>query len=320
MKKWIREHPWRLEIVPFFMLVFAAIYYIVTEPGEGEFLDLASKRQWLLVVIGRLLIMVSLWYQSMQSNHSHVAYEIKKEFNHEIYFYIGLMWLWGTFPNVLGAMMIPALFLQLLLEKTRPYKRIELPADNEILPRALDVQQGDAFYYREIQVNWNIIVGAIAIILLSLGIVFSHPYYWRIFAIFPIIASGFLILLIRKQPYYVFSISSEYIRIKAGNRTVSLPTKNIKTCTVEGHSPELAPARRIDLDEVWVPANRISSRLKIVTKEYQAYLLGMKRPATACRLIETVITTQNEKRQLRTDLIHTLETTITARRQSEDER
>ncbi|MEN6372446.1 MAG: hypothetical protein ABFD64_10590 [Armatimonadota bacterium] len=319
MRQWIREHPWRLEIVPFAFLVSAVVGPLInpaqvpgyaSEPALGWFSNPAS---WLVNYIIRDLVVLSWWMLMMIINHNWIRLENGKTYNTSApaltlavaiigspaifiltgspkgYPYYNFHWqgIWILVVIATGA-------VEALIERFRPAGHVmsELPRTTAPISH---IVPGEPFYYRDAVRKWwqSLGIGLIGAVALS-------GFFWLmgLSIVFPAIASVIMITFFATSFQSVLVVTNERVTVKVGYRKLNLPVDKIRNCTLYQYTAEDACGKIGD--PIIIPANTPVKQnyvapltsgncVKVETEEGNTYIISARDPEAACKLINTAI-------------------------------
>lgn len=322
MKQFIKEHPWRLEIVPGFLILFAIVWPLVfrqliitTKLHEGEtwfhyeafrifamllyaFFNVLMCNRWVrkerdrkyfftVAPIWPMFMCFIGWQLSRPLDAREIPlYHLSPDQVRNLHIY-SCAWLW-LIPIVAVA--------QLIMEWSRHF--VPKPP-LETLPRATDVRSGDAFYYRESINDWlsvGLIIIAIIVSAVLFGAILAAFFEWK--TAWPVIAAATVIIALTSLAAFgnrriTYIISAERVYASAPGAELSRAMSEIVACSVVWNE---TPEFKTNGDSSWPgrvqrmrPFNKYGAYLKIETSDDRSYVLGMKRPETACKLIQTAI-------------------------------
>lgn len=303
MKQWIREHPWRLEIVPGLIILFAitypALFYKEVPAVNAE--------TWFKSYIYTLLMVIIFAAYGSVHNHLGAIGERRKRFN--VWSPLSVLWMsfWGwitakdglwdieiSYFNDLSVIehtqfyiqawsviMAVGWLIQAVVEWTRPYR--PRAQSVESIAGVSDVQPKELFYYREVCYNWFLLIPMITAAIASVVMAITIDAWFSICAFVAIAAS---VLNARA----VFVISKERVSAWVALRKVSIPTKNISRCSVYWYDPI---GHRLSFNyegmRVFGTTGKAGPSLKIETDAGYEFLFVMENVETACKLINIAI-------------------------------
>jgi hypothetical protein len=328
MRQFIKEHPWRLEIVPGFIVVFAIVWpqifrseIIATQPWKAA--------DWLHHQIFYITFMLGYAFLHCWMCHMHARCERGKKY----FFYaplwtmflcwFGSMWFdWHLWPSeihydhispsivhhsvvytLVWLILIPvAGVAQAVIEWIRPFRAITI---EESVPGASDIRPGDPFYYREVIIDWiGVIFGPLVCISLGyiLWLQYKTPSIWSL--IMTVVLASVVTWLFVKKLRVTYVISKERILCHYplggldgwwhAGRHFSIKIADVKGCSIFclDSSKLLHPYFQRSSPDYMRPLmtkSKFGTCLKVETNDGKAYLLGLKNPETACKLINTAL-------------------------------
>ncbi|MEN6520372.1 MAG: hypothetical protein ABFD46_04375 [Armatimonadota bacterium] len=313
MRQWIREHPWRLEIVPFAMVAYAAAIPLLYRREMLPHIDarpgFSVEATWLLEFSLKVATLLIGWLIILLVNHLWVKSETEKRYNYRTPLLI-LLVNWSVWPalrwivdalgdqraewiyNVWFSSLPIALFLACLLEYTRKAVIVE---DTSTKPVSYieDIKPGEPFYYRETQYyQWVVIIGIICLVFISVFTRLTLDQWWPLF----FIALPILLWITYSQS--IFTATNERITVRLGIHRVVVSVSDIKSCGIQkyhaladfgGYGKEI---RRYSKLEAYIMKSGYG--LYLETNAGKKYLFGMKNPETACKLINTAIAARQQ--------------------------
>lgn len=332
MRQFIKEHPWRLEIVPGLIILFAIIWLLIfrsemnaTQAYLGKvrvfqqvfqvvlLLFWAAygaywshkwvkgerqKKYFIAAPLTPMVMCLNQWYffgwhlNAFEISYHHVTPAVV--YHSHLY---GFVWL----------VLIPVTGIaQAIVEWTRPYRP---QPQTESVPGASDVRPGDPFYYREVLINWPVaLIAAVSCLLIGLNVVMlsidsrGDRNVWPILTVTAIAASATwlslkrlcIVFVISKERVLCRNSASRFNALWAEGPEFSIRMSDIEACSVFWiDSTEIRhPFFRPDDANYMRPLLRagiVGACLRLETSDGKAYLLGMKNPETACKLIQTAI-------------------------------
>lgn len=307
MRQFIKEHPWRLEIVPFIVIVLAGLvpilYGIQIVKHMSALNNFARTETYLIRYIFRVFLLLSLWPILIQQNHEWVLAETKKRFD-----YVAVAWTmlialcgwyvsqWFLAPFWLVTI-AAATILQIVIEAQRPYipRTIQKQSDTDI-----NLQPGILFYYREDRSQ------------LWLGVLIYNPIIWWRWCIWStagktddltvaIIVSVIVLLFLPFIPRLTCVVSNELIAVRFGwlwQQTVRLD--EVKTCSVVNYTPDDYPISR--KSRVWKFIGQIAFApkadiLRVETLYAETYHFAFKNAKEACSIINAALEARRSENQ-----------------------
>lgn len=307
MRKWIRSHPWRLEIVPavaFFTAVGYTVHYHLsgaeailrraTYPGEQPI-------QYEATIVFQICLLVFFWMIAATSNHQWVVMERRKMYNwmapvfqFTILLYAGIaMFLARTgLPRItpdsastdLNAIPVLALTgtaVTAILEWTRRF----VPRDVAPEPDPPDdesVRTQSGICYLETGIEWGwLVMGGGALVFGILSVFYCQT---ALISVCNIAAGIYLCSLSRRQ----VEINSRGILMRSGLIRRRIEPAEVASCRAtwdeNGQRPRSMSRRE------WHQFSWNTGRcLEITTKQGHIYRFGMQRPKYVCGLIESII-------------------------------
>jgi hypothetical protein len=233
MKRFIKEHPWWLEIVPFLLLAF----YISIEIALGS-----MARNPLLP------FMVLCWCVQISINHNWVKAERgQKRFNKSARSMLFAIWVFGysgfehaaTWMVISWVAAVPLGWVaQLKLEASRRALTPDVLQAEEIAPEADDIGIDDKLYYREMPPPWGgVSLTIVSGLLITLSVWSLTRRWWAAVAYFILFTAPFVAFLFRRT----FVITNEKITVRLGINGISIPMASVLRCGIQEYSPVFTP-------------------------------------------------------------------------------
>ena len=317
MKQFIREHPWRLEIMPTLIIMFALISPLMCYRDAVAHTDakygLSPEHAWLLRYILFSMLMIMFWFVGPYYNHQWLQVEVDgKRFNKRVPVWgvvlatNGLM----TLPECNGAtwvvlswlLIIPSTwFIQSWVERTRPFVPRQAASEEDTFNQITNLQRGERFYYREVKGSkWSIAI-------LPFSVTYMMIAAWYLTGVRGIgIAVGVLIALLGVLRILslgdmdgIVVISDKHIIIRKPLwRKIFIPMANIQDCvirTIELHNPLDQNLFKIILGKDNPPPVEYRQIISITTTTGDRYFLNVKNPEAIHKLINTALAARQEK-------------------------
>ena len=297
MRQFIKEHPWRLEIVPFILTVLAIIVPLIYRSERLAWFDSWANHKiigtWLFTFAINVWIALVYMKRIINYNHDWVSAERYKRFNPNTIVLTGFMaatiWVFGfviladllyTWP------LIPlAVIAESLLEYSRKYIPHEHAVDCEASGHMHNVQPGEKFYYREFNgLSLQKVLVLIPLIMLIYWLLFRESFAFVLAIIIGLAAYATSIK--------TFVISNDTITVGFWKMRVRIKIDDVLSCNIS-QSGLASPQKRRQANLAGDPYNR--PVLRIEMKNGDEYLLGPKDPETACKLINTALAARGEK-------------------------
>ncbi len=302
MKEWIKEHPWRLEVVPFLMVIATALLPLMhwdqmiartpSLPGRSV------GAIWLMHYIGRVAISLFMWILGWEFIHEWVLSEREKRYN--FWTLVSILVLgafgWVAAESMFGSFWLVATALaagaQAIIEARRPFVLMQRPEplDSDVA----EVEPGDRFYYREGSfLGRASLLPSSCLLAGSLGFV----RHWED------IVCGLIFGLVY-TPFYARQrrevvITQEKITGRFGLVRVLIPMTDLRSCAIADPHPVTESFRGHrgwghTYDGMKLYGNCNAPMLRLDTMEGKTYVIGMKKPETACRLIKTALAARKQ--------------------------
>lgn len=298
MKQFIKEHPWRLEIVPFVIVAAAIVLPLVYRPeimasaGPPRQLwhGLNPAQSWWLHWALRVCMVVGIWLLEIQSNALWVRLELSKRVNYwappcaAIMAVAGWLCCWWHFRTLWIVAIVVAPILQILIDLTRRPTPKEDTAGSTAMA---SISASEPFYYREdCGFTCRSVLGTIGNVGIMMGLV-SVTGQWMPLAV--IVPAAIIMNFSR----LTFTITHERITVRVGVRHVNIEMNDIASCRIHDYRPfegrHHGWGHKIDGMITITP--RTGSCIRIETRNGKAYLLGMNHPEEVCRAISKIIAT-----------------------------
>jgi hypothetical protein len=308
MKQWIREHPWRLEIVPFLMVMIAIIaplvyrHYVLAGPSAVR----VTPQQWLMGNASIVANVAAMWFVKMHMDHEWVRNERRaKSFNRWTAVYCAMIaatglfsaWLrfsgtgraYTTWVFLWGTLGFVSFLVQWVIEYSRPF----VPTEREPAPAAdssvMGVQPGDSFYFREVHIRWAWLAYAFLMGMWTMSLNLSDRWWWG-----SAVSAIVLPLYALFSLYVVFVVSKERITVRIGRRKVAIPMQEVQRCSIVdvpigsvGWSWD--PVKSYYGMPLYGSGMKAGYMLQIDTTVSKSYILAMNNPHTACALINSAL-------------------------------
>ena len=300
MREWIREHPWRLEIVPMALIVYTSLMPVLFRgamhrTGEGWH-GFTGYEVRLLECLASLLGMMALWLVGLSTNHSLAHVEAARRSWRSTmtvalmgFPVAGLLPAIGSVPAGLIWMgvLLAGLALQSVMERALPF--VPHAAFSENTDLAPPIRAGEPPYYAEQRMPW--IVFAVAPVMGSALFIFSWLGFGKWWVGVPIAFLPLLPLWTAKERY---AITKERVFVQVGGTRASIPIADIIECGVaecdciaEDEKPSSeGPAAKCLVSDL----TRKGPYVTVKTNNGKSYVLGFARPTFACALINEAIT------------------------------
>lgn len=292
MKQWIREHPWRLEIVPAVMALLALCEPLILRtqliaeqqrPLDHPWDTHPDWRAWSVPTA----LMVWFWLEQLQNNQDWVQAERdRKRFNNSAVltgFLLGTCGLWGAshllpasdalwLPVAWIILFLAAWPVQTCLEQTRRFirKETESNADSCIAPAS--VEPRDRFYYRETQTRWGSLLGRLGCAAYwPMSMCWYGGIYWTYGLLAGAAVLGFALVTVRAT----FVVSRERVSARVGYRRVSIPIESIESCELVDVPPRYynnffghpyRSFRELNGIPLYALSSKVGPSLRIVTR------------------------------------------------------
>jgi hypothetical protein len=327
MRQFIKEHPWRLEILPCVMFLLASIAPVVyrseavghTRPSLHEpWINFwASPQPWLMRYGMPLVIMLALWMGQLLRNHEWMRVEQdRKRYNWSAPFCavviaaVGVFQAFTVLTNGHGdwvffawlAIALAAWPVQSYLERTR--KRCAFLPEAASEPNASVVEginPGEQFYYREDRVGWTDLLMAFA----KLAGVPPFVYIWTGSAWTAVATLALLsaVTLPNLTPRVTFVITANHLSARTGLRKMRLAFPEIVSCQAEQLDLCDRPSfcyRAFWEQRLWPPEPAPDvlqyyglgapvHGLIVETAKGDKYLLGFRNPEAVAKLMESLL-------------------------------
>jgi hypothetical protein len=324
MKQFIKQHPWRLEIVPLVVFATAVIlplvhrHELMASAGSLPLLWPAQNavQNWWLHHALRLCLLMSPWLVIAQANHEWAQMERRKKINYRVPPYTAFIALAGwfcsqwNFGSLWIALMVISPILQYMIEVTRPF--VPRPDEEPLKQASLEgIKPGEQFYYSENRgfgsSLWLIFVfGCCA----ALGVASFSEWNGGL----RMTPTLIVVMIIATSTRVAFVVTNDYISAGDGTRlpilrklgrSARIRLEDIASCEVYDYQPlEKWYLRSWRTYDGMVPIGpKDGPCLRIVTREGKRYLLGMNRSEDVCRVVGKIIIaaitvrTQQEERQ-----------------------
>jgi len=298
MKEFWKQHPWRLEIVPGLLVIATALVPLMhwhqmaaNTPALPGF---TTDGAWLIRYVARVLFAFVLWIGGWQSNSLWVLSEREKRYDFWAIWTVVVMGVFGWFASgrMFGSFWLVitllAVGVQSVIEALRPFALLQRPADAE----PMEFKPGDRFYYREgTPLGRSLLLANVCILVLWLG--FVRDWESLIIA-FIVIFPSTVITLTPGMNRREIVISREKIAGRFGLYRLMIPMTHVLSCAVADPHPFTESFRGHrgwgrTWDGMEYYGDISSPMLRIDTTEGKTYLVGMKKPGTACALIQSVL-------------------------------
>jgi hypothetical protein len=297
MRHSIRQHPWRLEIVPFLLIASC----ISVQTGYGS-----------LGQNPMLPFMALCWIGQAFLNHNWVRSEQgQKRFNkgaRNLLFPVGCFGLYGfehatTWMLVAWFAVLPAAwFVQSRLEGSRrPLPRRTSPTP-DIAPEPCAVSATDKLYYREMPPPWTGVSFTIAGGLLMMWMVKSvTTWWWAAVACFALFVLPTTVFFFRRA----FVITNEKIMVRLGAQGISIPLASVSDCSIQDYNPVFTPdkfgasLKTYDGMRLFAWLIPPTSALVVEKCDGEKFLFTPTKPEKARDLIDAVLAarTKSEEKQ-----------------------
>lgn len=287
MRQWIREHPWRLEIVPFLIVIISIIMPLWQQRNVSSIVPLPfGSMDWWFSYFSLLVSMLFFWFWQLADNHTWVLKEHHKKFNYNILIlntfmllrgYVGIWTFYEpdsyikTMQNwtVLGITLIG---ISVIIELARPFKRLESGTRHNT--RVHEIKSGDHFYYSEFNRNWLwCIVYTMAAIWLGLRV-----WQWVGEIWVGALAVVLQLVLLNTALSSRLIITKGKITFRQGLSKTTISMLNVTRCQVREN------ATGKTFGEVNFPL-----WLTVWSRSGRIYSFNTANPETACHLINTAI-------------------------------
>ena len=305
MKQWIKEHPWRLEIAPFLMVVLAVVLPILyrqemlphIKPEHG----LTLIQVWFCNHVMRLSLLAMFWLFQSYTNHLWVATEQKKCFNYNTVYYNAVMLLFGFSnwevlkPGIIWSLSaIVLVMLSVLLEYTRPF----VAKDQTLKPShtVKEIHRGDHFYYREHNICFlTVVIGVPATMLVCSIVLLFIGKWWLVAAL-----TVPYMLIILRPIHTSYVVTLDRIIMRYGFRKKTILMQEIQNCRIEEHPAGVdSNGEEITFESLrknwflFLPSTPSAPSLYIETHDGRFHRFPMRSPETACALINTALSAHN---------------------------
>jgi len=293
VKQFIKEHPWRLEIVPFVMIALS----VSVETTHGS--------------VGQnpmLPFSVFCWIGQAFLNHNWVRSEQgDRRFNKGARNLIFPIWIFAflafehapTWMLIAWFAVLPAAwFVQSKLEGSRRPLPPRTPPTADIAPEPCDISAIDKLYYREMPPPWTGVSFTIAGGLLMIWMVESiTTWWWAAVACSALFVLPTAIFFFRRA----FVITNEKIIVRLGIHGVSIPITSVSRCGIQDYNPILTPYK-FDASNKTYDGMRLFAWLVPPTRalvveriDGETLLFTPLRPERACSLINAAIAARAEQ-------------------------
>jgi hypothetical protein len=297
MKQFIKEHPWRLESVPFVIVLIALFLPLVHRhelmvnagPLRQLWHGFTPAQSWWLHWALRVCMVIGIWLLGIQSNALWVRLELSKRVNYwappcaAIMAVAGWFCCWWHFCSLWTVAIVVAPILQILIDLTRRPTPKRDAAGSTVMA---SISRSEPFYYREdCGLTCRSLLGTIGNVGIMLGLV-SVTGQWMPLAV--IVPAAIIMNFSR----LTFTITHDRITARVGGiQRIDIPMKDIISHGVHEHRPlegrHHGWGNKIDGMITVTP--RTGPCVRIETRDGKAYLLGMNHPEEVCRAISKII-------------------------------
>ncbi|MCX6376277.1 MAG: hypothetical protein NTU88_09655, partial [Armatimonadetes bacterium] len=260
-----------------------------TQPLPG----LTVSGTWMLRYVVRTCVAFLLWIGNWEVNHQWVLSEREKRYNFWPLTTIVLLGVFGWFASgwMFGpfwlAITVLAVGLQATVEARRPFVLLQRPSPPDA--EAAEIRPGDRFYYREgTSLARRVLLLNAGALIFVLG--FVRDWESMSFAFIIIVVSTASALGFRRE----FVITREKITGRFGLVRLLIPMSDVRSCTIADPHPLTESFRGHrgwghTWDGMQLYGDATGPMLRINTAEGKTYLLGVKKPKTACALIRSAL-------------------------------
>jgi hypothetical protein len=291
MKQFIKEHPWRLEIVPFLMVAFNTTAVILNHLPRNSGLRLS----------GVFIAWLSLIYH----NHEWVTSERGRKKNNTAWRGpLTLLWSCGLplypainpwVPLVWFALLPVSWLVLTILEKRRqalPYIEDGVPDSGFDMD---SIKPDDRLYYRETPDVVSLSPFAIAGVALYV-VTCVVARLWYGFAVLAAAAACAIVCLLWRK----FVITRDRIAVRVGFRGVTIPIPKVKTCWVQEYNPLTEPDEfgffaTYDGLRLFTWCSPSDYALAVKMQGGGGYLFTPSRPEKACAVINAILAARREQ-------------------------
>ncbi len=294
MREALKQHPWRLEILPFLMVVTTAIVPMMhwqEMSGHATPLPgLTPDVSWMLRYVGRVLFGFLLCIVGWQINRQWSWSEREKRFNFwAVLTVVGLgVFGWFVCSKMFGLFWLELTLLtvgvQSAIEARRPFYVLQRTADSE----TVEIEPGEKFYYRE---GARFSIPLELLLALLTAAVFAVAFLGSWMGVIPaFIGAAYGSIVGWKE----IVISREKIAARFGPFRLMIPITQVRSCAVADPHPLTESFRGHrgwgrTYDGMEIFGDSTAPMLKIDTTEGKTFLVGMKKPGTACALINSAL-------------------------------
>jgi hypothetical protein len=305
MKQFIKEHPWRLEIVPFIIMISAIILPLLLRQAyirsflesSNEFKQFSyvdAAQRWLVVYLSQLDVVLGLWVIGILGNHIWIGLERRKSFNFFAPFWsilMAYMIISIDYPRLSPAWLIIASLViasQTSLEFTRWFVPKKKP--QELLQNIKAAHFDESFSYKETFTIWW---WAIPMVYIAMNFILWGWLYNSITLY--CLAGGVIITILFTR--VTFTVNSEKITARFTFRRISINMSEIRRCRLDDFNPKNTSFGGMKYygAKFFVPYGKSGTCLEVIASNSDAYVFGMDNPEIAHKLIDTAISARQQE-------------------------